>query len=92
MSDELLAHTKYGGINVHPCLYGYKGANPVERLLKDGNTRASVGVHRMTAQVDEGEVLAEEFVDVTGTTVDEVYNALYPAYATALIKALKVVE
>ena len=92
VSDDLLALPKYGGINVHPCLYRYKGANPVGRLLKDENIRASVGVHRMTAKVDEGEVLVEEFVDVGGKkTVEEVYNALYPYYATALIKALELV-
>jgi UDP-2,4-diacetamido-2,4,6-trideoxy-beta-L-altropyranose hydrolase len=83
---------RLGGINVHPCLYRYKGARPVNRLLHDGCTEASVGVHRMTERVDEGEVLAEEFVDVSGKqSADEVYNALYPAYAAALIKALKVI-
>lgn len=41
--------------------------------------RASVGVHLMTPQVDEGPVLVEEFVDVTGLeTVEAVYNRLYP--------------
>ncbi|GAH55096.1 unnamed protein product [marine sediment metagenome] len=45
----------------------------------------------MTENVDEGEVLAEEFVDVTGKqSVDEVYNALYPYYSLALLKALRV--
>ena len=79
-----------GGINVHPCLYQYKGANPVQRLLDDGNTRASVGVHRMTEAVDEGEVLVEEFVEVsTQTSAVEVYNELYPYYALALLKTLK---
>lgn len=80
-----------GGINVHPCLYSYKGANPVGRLLQDGNSTASVGVHRMTERVDEGEVLVEEFIQVADKkTVDEVYNALYPFYATMLLKALKI--
>ena len=86
---RLLALPRFGGINVHPCLYAYKGADPVGRLLQDGNTKASVGVHRMTERVDEGEVLVEEFADVTGKySVDEVYNALYPSYALALLKAL----
>lgn len=89
--DRLLNRLRFGGINVHPCLYRYKGAHPVERLLQDGCTRASVGVHRMTAKVDEGEVLAEEFVDVTGKNiVDEVYNTLYPYYSIVLLKALRI--
>jgi len=88
--DSLLKLPRFGGINVHPCLYRYKGANPVERLLQDACPLASVGVHLMTNKVDEGEVLAEEFVDVTGKqTVEEVYNALYPFYGIALLKALR---
>lgn len=90
---KLLELPRLGGINVHPCLYRYKGANPVGRLLQDGCTRASVGVHRMTEHLDEGEVLAEEFVDVAGKqTAEEVYNVLYPFYALALLKALRVLE
>ena len=89
--QRILNLPRLGGINVHPCLYRYKGARPVDRLLHDGCNEASVGVHRMTERVDEGEVLAEEFVDVSGKqSADEVYNALYPAYAAALIKALEV--
>lgn len=88
---RLLELPHFGGINVHPCLYRYKGANPVDRLLQDGCTRASVGVHRMAEIVDEGEVLTEEFVDVAGRqTVEEVYNVLYPFYASALLKALQI--
>ena len=90
---RLLKLPRFGGINVHPCLYAYRGTNPVGRLLQDGRTLASVGVHRMTEGVDEGEVLVEEFIDVAGKqSVDEVYNALYPHYSLALLKALQVLE
>ena len=79
-----------GGINVHPCLWKYKGADPVGRLLSDGETKASVGIHRMTEKVDKGEVLWEEFVDVTGCkTREEVYNKLYPLYAVGLVEVLR---
>jgi len=89
--QRILNLPRLGGINVHPCLYRYKGAHPVDRLLHDRCTEASVGVHRMTERVDEGEVLVEEFMDVSGKqSTDEVYNALYPAYAAALIKALEI--
>jgi|GEM_PF-317863 len=84
---------RIGGINVHPCLYRYKGANPIGRLLQDGCTQASVAVHLMTEKVDEGEVLVEEFIDVAGKqSVEEVYNALYPYYSLVLLKALRVLE
>ena len=86
---RLLDIPPLGGINVHPCLYRYKGVNPIGRLLEDRNPVASVGVHRMTGRIDEGEVLIEEFVDVNDKrSIEEVYNALYPHYAVALLKAL----
>jgi UDP-2,4-diacetamido-2,4,6-trideoxy-beta-L-altropyranose hydrolase len=88
---RLLGLPHFGGINVHPCLYRYKGSNPIGRLLEDGCTQASVGVHRMTESIDEGEVLVEEFVDVSGKrSVEEVYNVLYPFYTSALLKALRI--
>ncbi len=91
--NRLLAVPPLGGINVHPCLYRYKGADPIGRFLQDGISKASVGIHCMTDKVDEGEVLVEEFVEVEGKeTVDGVYNALYPYYTTALIKALKILQ
>lgn len=91
--NALLDMPALGGINVHPCLYAYKGADPVGRLLADGNTKASVGVHRMTDALDEGEVLIEEFIMVDGKeTVLDIYNSLYPIYATALFKALKIMQ
>lgn len=86
---KLFELPRLGSINVHPCLYRYKGANPIDRLLQDGCTQASVGVHRMTENIDEGEVLVEEFVDVRGSrSVEEVYNVLYPFYAIVLLKAI----
>ncbi|MDP2637191.1 MAG: formyltransferase family protein [bacterium] len=76
-------------INTHPCLYKYKGAEPVRRLLEDKNTKASVAVHWMIEKVDEGEPIVENFKEVTSTTVEGVYNELYPLYGTTLIDALK---
>lgn len=81
---------RLGAVNVHPFLYKYKGADPIGRALADKEPKGSVGVHYMTDKVDEGEVIAEEFVDVSGiTSVDGVYNRLYPYYSKAILKALE---
>ena len=32
---DLLDIPRLGGINVHPCLYKYKGANPISRFIAD---------------------------------------------------------
>ena len=72
-------------INLHPCLYKYKGANPIKSLLSDKETKASVGCHHMSEKVDEGEVIYEKFVDVSECKNEtEVYNKLYIYYAEVL--------
>jgi len=72
-------------INVHPCLSEYKGANPIGRLLADGNKNASVGVHLMSDKVDGGEIILELFINVKECKTEvEVYNKLYPIYAKAI--------
>jgi methionyl-tRNA formyltransferase len=89
---ELLSLPKIGCINLHPCLYRYKGKNPIERLLRDGETKASVGSHWMTEKVDTGHTISEEFVNIKGLkTVTEVYNTLYPYYSFVLLKTLDIV-
>lgn len=96
VSKDIFGTPKLGAINTHPCLWKYKGKDPIGRLIDDRmvnlteNNMASVGIHRMTDKLDEGEVLVEEFVDVTGCeTREEIYNALYPYYSIALIKAMR---
>ena len=90
---EFLSLPKIDCINVHPCLYKYKGKNPIQQLLKDKSSKASVGVHYMTEKIDGGETLIEEFVDIKGLDgVESIYNALYPHYSSVLSKALDIIE
>ena len=87
--DPMLQLTKRGAVNLHPYLYCYPGPNPIQRALQDRNFRASVGAHRMTSQVDAGEVLCEEFSELGGVnTVEEVYAKLYPLYIRVVILTL----
>jgi len=80
-----------GCINLHPCLYGYKGARPVDRLVQDRNTRASVGVHWMGDEIDEGEIIIEIYKEVVPDSVVSVYNQLYPVYAEAVMGAMDII-
>jgi methionyl-tRNA formyltransferase len=86
----MLGRTRLGGVNVHPYLYAYKGASPVKRAVADKNLKASVGVHWMTSQVDQGEVIVERFVNLASAESEtEVYNQLYPQYALVIAEALE---
>jgi methionyl-tRNA formyltransferase len=89
LKKEILEIPEKGCINLHPCLYKYKGARPIERLLEDKNPKASIGVHYMIEEVDMGDVITEIFVDVSGCSIPiEVYNKLYIYYSLALIDAI----
>jgi len=95
VTGEELQRPRLGGINVHPCLYRYKGARPVARLIADGETRASVGCHVMTAVLDAGPVLSEVFIeipDVSKRSEAEVYNILYPLYPRVLIESIRIMQ
>ena len=90
---ELLDLPRVGSVNAHPCLFLYKGSSPVQKLIRDKGKFASVGVHRMTEVVDEGEVLSELYTNVEGAgSVKEVYNELYPFYSMAILDALRKLE
>lgn len=70
--------------NIHPCLYKYKGAYPIRRLIQEKNSLASVASHIMTEAVDQGKTLIELFTKITHVehkTEIEVYSELYPLYA-----------
>jgi len=89
LSSKFVKNIK--SINFHPCLYKYKGANPVERLIADGNPLASVASHWMTEVVDGGKTIVEEYIkikDVKRKTAADIYNLLYPLYLKVLIKTL----
>lgn len=93
VKPDLLKLPRFEAVNIHPFLYKYKGADPVGRALRDGETKASVGAHIMQERVDEGPVLVEDFVDVSGaSSVLGIYNKLYPHYAVVISKALDIIS
>jgi len=98
---KALDNFKYGGINLHPCLWKYPGKDPIGRFPEDERKQSrsqhppvGVGAHIMTENVDAGPVIFEQFLDLgfhvdSETTRTEVYNFLYPWYADVLIQAIK---
>ena len=88
-----LDRPRKGAVNIHPYLHKYKGSDPVSRALKDKDFYASVGAHWMSAKVDEGRILAQQFMDVgQAKSVEEIYNRLYPLYIQVIVKALQIIK
>ena len=77
-------------VNIHPCLYKYKGHNPIKRYIEDGETQGSVESHIMTEKVDEGEIIHSEFFDTPKCeTYADFYNVAYPYYIKCLDATMK---
>ena len=87
--EDVLNKFRYA-INLHPFLDKYPGADPVGRAIESGESIASVFAHKMTGEVDSGEVLAARYTDMPeNPTVDSVYEALYPLYAEVVMEGVK---
>src|SRR5262245_40900628 len=87
--QDFLDRCTHGGINLHPCLKEYPGANPIKRALADHTHHWSVSAHRMTDVVDGGPVIAEcHLYNWSFKSEAEVYNALYPLYVDVVLRAV----
>lgn len=93
--ERTLRACRYGGINVHPAYFGFKGADPIKRWA-DMNKRhhyekeLEIVAHEMTSVLDSGAIYAIEYAVVDpGIGVERIYNHLYPFYASVVIKALR---
>lgn len=84
-------YLRYGKmINIHPCLYKYKGHNPIKRYIANGDTEGSVASHYMTENVDEGQVIEELFFQTPPCkSYADFYNVALPYYFMILDKTLQ---
>lgn len=72
---------KYQIYNLHPGLIdqfpSLKGFNPQERAFKEGYNVAGCVIHKVTSEVDEGEILLSQGVSIKGLTLPQVYSVLH---------------
>ncbi|MBV7257041.1 phosphoribosylglycinamide formyltransferase [Pacificimonas sp. WHA3] len=66
LSPEFVARWQHRMLNIHPSLLPkYKGLDTCQRALDAGDSHAGCSVHLVTAEVDDGEVLAQTKVAIT---------------------------
>ena len=57
-----------GAINIHGSyLPAYRGPQPVEWQIKNGESRCGITIHRMDRGIDTGEILAQDYVSISET-------------------------
>jgi phosphoribosylglycinamide formyltransferase-1 len=77
-------------INIHPSLLpAYKGLNTHQRIIDDQQTRHGCSVHLVTAELDDGPLLAQAQLDVNypidaNTLATQVHQLEYQLYPLTL--------
>lgn len=86
--DKYLKPNK--GVNFHPLLHKYLGANPVKRYIENKDTMASIGSHIMTNEVDKG-TKVDMIMFETGATNSyaDFYNLALPYYLKSFRRTLE---
>lgn len=77
-------------INMHSCLFKYKGKDPISRYIQNKDTQASIESHYMVKEVDAGEVIHQVFFETPVVkTHGEYFNIALPHYYTCIHETLK---
>ena len=68
-------------INIHPSLLPkYKGLDPIQRALDNGDEVTGCTVHMVTEELDSGKILMQEEVDILpNDTIESVTKAVHQA-------------
>ena len=78
-------------INIHPSLLPkYKGLDPIQRALDNGDEVTGCTVHMVTEELDSGRILMQEEVDILPhDTIESVTKAVHQAEHRILPKVLR---
>lgn len=67
MTSELYELCPLGAVNLHPSLLpAYRGPDPIYWQLRDAVTRSGASLHRVTARLDAGAIVAQSAYALTG--------------------------
>ena len=87
--EEYLEMNKF--VNIHPCLFKYKGHNPIKRYVLGKDTDATVEAQWLVEEVDGGEVICkEDFQTPICTNYADFYNVALIYYYKVLDNLLKI--
>lgn len=69
---KFLEMFKYGGINIHPSLLPkYRGCTPVPACILNLDKQTAVTIQTLSLKMDEGDILAQEIIELTGNETTE---------------------
>ena len=91
LEEELLEHPSHGGLNLHQAeLPRYRGSNSFSHAImnarEDNYWKYGTTLHFMNKKVDQGDIVARKFVDVTE---DDTAKSLYNKTEDASVELFK---
>jgi methionyl-tRNA formyltransferase len=94
LTPEMLAIPKHGMINAHASILPlYRGAAPVQRVIRDGHPETGVTVMKIADKLDAGDVILTETTPIGATeNSGQLRVRLADLSGTALVKALTVIK
>jgi methionyl-tRNA formyltransferase len=85
---QYLALFPLGGINIHPSLLPrYRGPTPIPAAILNRDTVTGITVQRLAAEMDSGDILAQEEVPLTGRETTVSLSAIMAQKAVGLLSA-----
>jgi methionyl-tRNA formyltransferase len=90
LKPELIGLPKLGMINAHASLLPlYRGAAPIQRAIREGQTETGVSIMRIVEQLDAGDVLLQERTPIDPReNAGVLRNRLAELSGQALVKAI----
>jgi methionyl-tRNA formyltransferase len=79
--EDILAIARLGGINIHGALLPeYRGCNPIQWAILNGETQTGVTLHEMSQRIDEGRIIDRQilplhFEDTWRSVLDRIGDA-----------------
>lgn len=94
LGQKLLELPEYGCINLHASLLpAYRGASPIHRAIIDGQDVTGVTTMYMDQNLDQGDIIYQEEVEITGEeTAGSLHDKLAAIGSDLLVKTLIDIE
>jgi methionyl-tRNA formyltransferase len=85
---RFLALFPMGGINIHPSLLPqYRGPAPIPAAILNRDRQTGITIQRLAREMDSGDVLAQEQVDLTGRETSRTLGAIMANKAAQMLPA-----
>ncbi|MDR2370574.1 MAG: methionyl-tRNA formyltransferase [Treponema sp.] len=86
---KFLALFPLGGINIHPSLLPkYRGPSPIPQAILNRDAETGVTIQRLAAEMDSGDILAQEAFPLDGRETSESLGAAAAEKAAALLPSV----